>query len=87
MVPLSVSCWDVSTNGVVKRGLLVISEIPRQMGEVPERWKKANISPIFRKGKKEDPGNCRPTSQELSVPGKVMDRWKWPAWTYKGNHP
>lgn len=39
------------------------------------------------RGKKEDPGNCRPVSQELTVPGKVMDGWKWPAWTYRGSHP
>lgn len=86
-VPFSVSCWDVSANDAVKRGLLVISEIPWQMGEVPECWKKANVSPITRKGKKGGSRELQPASQELSIPGKVMDGWKWPAWTYRGSHP
>ncbi|PKU35649.1 hypothetical protein llap_14051 [Limosa lapponica baueri] len=38
-------------------------------GEVPEDWKKANITPVFKKGKKEDPGNIRLVSL-TSVPGK-----------------
>jgi hypothetical protein len=31
-------------------------------GEVPEDWRRANVTPIFKKGKKTDPGNYRPVS-------------------------
>ena len=40
------------------------------MGEVPEGWRKANVTPVFRKGKKDDLGNYRPVSL-TSAPRKV----------------
>jgi len=40
---------------------------------VPKDWIKASVTPIFKKGTKEDPGNCRPVSL-ASIPGKVMEQ-------------
>jgi len=39
----------------------------------PRNWKKADVTPIYKKGLKEDPGDYRPISL-TSVPVKVMER-------------
>ena len=39
---------------------------------VPEDWRRANVTPIFKKGSKSDPGNYRPVSL-TSIPCRVME--------------
>ncbi|TRZ15777.1 hypothetical protein HGM15179_011314 [Zosterops borbonicus] len=41
--------------------------------EVPDDWRKANVTSIFQKGNKEEPGNYRPVSLTI-IPGKVVEQ-------------
>lgn len=59
--------------GVIAKPLLAICQRTWLIGEVPEDWRLADTTPIFKKGRKEDLGNYRPVSL-TSIPGKVMEQ-------------
>ena len=52
--------------------LKLIFQKSAEEGKIPEIWKTANVSAIFKSGSKSKPENCRPISL-TSVPGKLLE--------------
>jgi len=40
--------------------------------QLPDNWRITNVTPIYKKGRKDNPGNYRPASL-TSVPGKIVE--------------
>ena len=57
---------------VLAEPLAAVMNKSMNSGEVPADWKKANVTPLFKKGKRRDPGNYRPVSL-TSVCCKLME--------------
>ena len=51
--------------GVVVKTLSIIFRLSWLTADVPVDWKLANVTPIFKKGLKDDPGSYRPTNLTL----------------------
>jgi len=56
----------------VAKPLAMIYQKSFDEGVVPENWKEANVSPIFKKGRTADAGNYRPVSL-TSVSCTIME--------------
>jgi len=59
---------------VIAEPLSIIFERCWRTGKVSEDWRIANVTPIIKKGKNEDPGNDRPVSLN-SIPVKMMEHF------------
>lgn len=55
------------------RPLSIIFECSWQLEEAPKDWRKANVPPFFKKGKKEDTENYRLVNLTL-ITGKVIEQ-------------
>ena len=64
---------EVETQEQCVRPLTIIFNKSLREGVVPDTWKEAEVVPIFKKGKRDDPGNYRPVSPK-SVCGKIMKK-------------
>ena len=61
------------TKNNITKPLLKIFKKSIEESKLPNAWKSANVTAIFKKGERKDPANYRPISL-TSVPGKIMER-------------
>ena len=52
--------------------MLLLKRFIHTSGDVPSDWRHANVTPIFKKGVKSNPGNYRPISL-TSIPCKLFE--------------
>ena len=57
---------------VISKPLAIIFRKSVAEGVVPQEWKRANITPLFKKGSRSDPGNYRPVSLTSHI-GKILE--------------
>ena len=60
------------TQDIIVKPLTIIFQKSLTESRTPRDWKMANVAPIFKKGKRQDPGNYRPVSL-TSVVGKMLE--------------
>jgi len=60
-------------NGDINGPLVDLFRKSMEEGTIPEDWKCANVTAIYKKGKKLEPGNYRPVSLTSNI-GKVFER-------------
>ena len=60
----------VCTSAYILTSLIRLINTSLSTGTVPLAWKTANVTPVYKKGDKQDPDNYRP----ISVLGKVTER-------------
>ena len=68
-----VSTYIKGTQESIIEQLVNLFEQSMENGEIPEDWKTANVTAIFKKGTRGDPGNYRPVSLTSNV-CKVFER-------------
>ena len=68
-----VSTYVKGSKQCVKKPLLNIFRRSMEESVIPEEWKRANVTAIFKKGVKWDPANYRPVSLTSQI-GKIMER-------------
>ena len=62
--------------GVIAELLSAIYQCSWLSGGVPEDWRLADVTPIYKKDRREDPGNYRPVSL-TSYQGKLWSKSCW----------
>ncbi|GAB0189746.1 mitochondrial enolase superfamily member 1 [Grus japonensis] len=64
---------------IVVKPLSIIFEKSWRLGDTPEDWKKDNVTPTYKKGLNEDPGNGSPGEIPIGCKRKIFHN--------ENNHP